>query len=146
MFSQMPPPLHSHSPYTIFISSESLFHSPSVEMDEEQFAGASQALFFSYVCLYLQFTHFPGNTEAGLHTNRLWTIPTTERGRTDDQSKAALGARRDGGIERMRNTGSRWCSPQRVLKSENLEFLISLLTSVALDRSIPMATALSMTL
>ena len=86
----------------------------------------------------------PGETEAGLHTNWLQTTPTTESGTTDDgHSKTAPRARRDGGIERMCNTGSRCHSPQRVLKPGNPEFLIFLLTTMALKKSIPMATALS---
>lgn len=43
---------------------------------------------------------------------------------------------------KMYNTGSRWYSLQLILTTEQ-EFPICLLTTMMLDRSIPMATALS---
>lgn len=132
--------------YTIFISSKPCFTSLSMGTYEEQQVDASQAPFLlTCVCIYTpQFTYPLQDWRA---THQLSTDNPDHREQTERcLNQGCSPARRDGGRERMCDTGSRWYSWQLILKRENLAFLISLLTTVTLDKSIPMTTALSITL
>lgn len=140
-----PTPLHRH---TIFTSSKPLFNSPPVEKDNEQIVEAAQALFF-YMCVSV-FTVYSSHTpwarpKRGCTWTGLWqSRPPPVEGWV---ITPALGLCQAGcGTERTHNTGGRWYTLRLILETENLEFLVSLLTTTTLDKSIPMATALSIRL
>ena len=144
MFSQMPPSVYSHrcssSP------GHSLYEQPVTCLQASRRNGwgavgrSFQGIPVSPVCACIYSSRTPRETEAP--SNWLQTILATESGTADDgRSETTPRARRDGGIERMCDTGSRWHSPQW-----DPELLTPLLTTTALKKSVPMATALSKTL
>lgn len=101
-----------------------------------------QGIPVSPVCVCIYSSRTPRGDGSRASSNWLQTILTTESRTADDgRSETTPRARRDGGTERMCDTGSRWHSPQW-----DPELLTSLLTTTALKKSIPMATALSKTL
>ena len=101
-----------------------------------------QGIPVSPVCVCIYSSRTPRGDRSRASSNWLQTILTTESRTADDgRSETTPRARRDGGTERMCDTGSRWHSPQW-----DPELLTSLLTTTALKKSIPMATALSKTL